>query len=237
MGAVKGVILSSNPETRIVDLTHEIPPQDIEAAAFNLLAAYKSFPAGTIHVAVVDPGVGSTRRGICVVAGNHYFVGPDNGIFSYIYEREPGFRVFELADKSFFAAEVSSTFHGRDVFAPVAAALAAGVHAEELGAEINDVARLEPLGALTFAKRTAKGEAIQGRLIHIDRFGNCVTNITRDQLTPDLIRDGGGLWINGRTISSFRDFFVARGSGKHKAGAKKVRGRRNCFASGAARAF
>src|SRR5678815_3382631 len=126
VGAVKGVILSENPEARIVDLTHDIPSHDIAAAAFTLLAAYKSFPDKTVHVAVVDPGVGSSRRGIVVAAADQLFVGPDNGIFSHVYEREPGYRVFELTNKKYFRSRVSPSFHGRDVFAPVAAALAKG---------------------------------------------------------------------------------------------------------------
>src|SRR2546423_4876621 len=127
VGAMKGVILSINPDARIVDISHEIPPQDIHSAAFNLLACYKDFPAGTIHVAVVDPGVGSNRRGILVECDEQLFVGPDNGLFSWICEREGQFRARELTNDQFFRKPVSPTFHGRDVFAPVAAALAAGI--------------------------------------------------------------------------------------------------------------
>lgn len=185
VGAVKGAILSVNPHAVIVDITHEIPPQDIEAGAFTLLAAYKTFPAGTIHVAVVDPGVGSTRRPIIVSANEQFFVGPDNGLSSYIYDREPSHRIVHVTSERFFRPSVSTTFHGRDVFAPVAAALSNGVALEEFGAEIHDAVRLpsleEPL-----------------RIIHIDRFGNCVTNITRAEKS---------LVINGRTISEFRRFY------------------------------
>src|SRR5947209_5570092 len=115
VGAMKGVILSGNPAIPIVDITHEIPPQDIEAAAFNLLASYRSFPAGTIHVAVVDPGVGSNRRPLLVESAEQFFVGPDNGIFSWICEREADCQPIHLTNEKFFRRPVYPTFHGRDI--------------------------------------------------------------------------------------------------------------------------
>ncbi|HEU4834467.1 MAG TPA: SAM-dependent chlorinase/fluorinase [Pyrinomonadaceae bacterium] len=185
VGAVRGAILSVNPAAVIVDITHEIPPQDVPAGAFTLFAAYKTFPAGTIHVAVVDPGVGSTRRPIIVSANEQFFVGPDNGLFTYIYDREPSHRTFHVTSERFFRPSVSTTFHGRDIFAPVAAALSKGVAVEEFGVEINDGVRLPSLETPL-------------RIIHIDRFGNCVTNITQ------VVK---GLVVNGRTISEFREFY------------------------------
>ena len=191
VGAVKGAILSVNPQAVITDITHEIAPQDIEAGAFTLLACYNTFPAGTIHMAVVDPGVGSTRRPIVVSANEQFFVGPDNGIFSYIYDREPSHRTFHVTAEKYFRPSPSTTFHGRDIFAPVAAALSKGVNPEQLGPQIEDEVRLpallEPL-----------------RIIHIDRFGNCVTNITRDVLNSE---EGASLTINGQTIREFRKFY------------------------------
>ena len=126
VGAVKGAILSVNPRAVIADITHEIPPQDVEAAAFTLLASYQTFPARTIHMAVVDPGVGSARRPIVVRAGEQFFVGPDNGIFTYIYDREPSHQNLSHNSRQILSASPSSTFHGRDIFAPVAAALSKG---------------------------------------------------------------------------------------------------------------
>src|SRR5215207_9279919 len=155
VGAVKGAILSVNPAAVIADITHEIPPQDIAAGAFTLLAAYKTFPAGTIHLTVVDPGVGSARRPIIVSAGEQFFVGPDNGLFSYIYDREPSHRAFHVTSDRYFRPEPSSTFHGRDIFAPIAAALSQGVATEEFGPEITDEVRLPSL-------------EIPTRIIHID---------------------------------------------------------------------
>jgi len=192
VGAVKGAILSINPAAVIVDVTHEIPPQDVAAGAFTLLAAYKTFPARTIHVGVVDPGVGSTRRPIIVSANEQFFVGPDNGLFSYIYDREPSHRVFHVTAERYFRPEPSTTFHGRDILAPVAAALSNGVAVEEFGAEINDAVRLSSLESPL-------------RIIHIDHFGNCVTNITRDRSPSEIV-------VKGRTISEFREFYGA-GSG------------------------
>ena len=187
VGAVKGAILSVNPSAVIVDITHEIPPQDVAAGAFTLLAAYKTFPPRTIHMAVVDPGVGSTRRPIIVSANDQFFVGPDNGLFTYICDREPSHRIIHVTAERFFRRDVSTTFHGRDIFAPVAAALSNGVAVEDFGPEIDDAVRLPSLETPL-------------RIIHIDRFGNCVTNITRD-------RSPGEIVVKGRTIREFRRFY------------------------------
>ena len=202
VAAMKGVILSINPSATIVDLTHEIPPQDISAAAFNLLACYQNFPDGTIHVAVVDPGVGSDRRAILIECADQFFVGPDNGLFNWICEREEVFSARNLTNESFFRRPVSATFHGRDIFAPVAGALSQGVNVAEFGEPLIDIVRLEPLSA-----NAVDADRIEGRIIHIDRFGNCVTNVT----PANLVGGVASSWIiklNGREISSFRSFFA-----------------------------
>lgn len=198
MGAVKGAILSVNPKAVIADITHEIAPQDISAGAFTLLAAYQTFPAGTIHVAVVDPGVGSTRRPIIVSANKQFFVGPDNGLFTYIYDREPEHHVFHVTAEKFFRRDPSSTFHGRDIFAPVAAALSNGVKPGAFGPRINDAIRL----AIPLQPQTLESGEVRARIIHIDRFGNCVTNLTRD-----LVKPNATLVINRKTIREFRNFY------------------------------
>jgi len=195
VGAVKGAILSVNPNVPIVDITHEIPAQDIEAGAFMLLAAHETFPAGTIHVAVVDPGVGSTRRPIVVTANNQFFVGPDNGIFTYVCDRAPSHKTFHVTADKYFRSDPSSTFHGRDIFAPVAAALSTGVAPEQFGPLINDEVRLPSLETPL-------------RIIHIDRFGNCVTNITRERF------EGESLTVDGRTITAFRKFYGEASEGE-----------------------
>lgn len=188
VGAMKGVILSINPQAVIVDITHEIPAQDVAAGAFTLLAAYNAFPEGTVHVAVVDPGVGSARRPIVVRAGSHFFVGPDNGIFTHIYDRNHSFEAFHITSTEYFRHPVSNTFHGRDIFAPVAAALSTGVDPSSLGPRITDPIQLF--------------KSMEPQIIHIDRFGNLITNITRDEF-----EDGTRLLVNGKVISTFRRFF------------------------------
>ena len=202
VGALKGAILSVNEDARIFDLTHDIAPHDIKAAAFTLLAAYKTFPARTIHLAVVDPGVGSARLPVLVCAGDYFFIGPDSGLFSFVIERESPVRVFHLTRGEFFRQPVSATFHGRDLFAPVAGALSKGVRPEELGAEIADAVRLAPL-----APKPLSDGTIEAAIIHIDRFGNCITNLTRSELTDEMIARQARLWINGTEVKSFRRFF------------------------------
>ncbi len=206
VSAMKGVIFSVNPDARLVDITHDILAQDIEAAAFALLAVYSTFPSGTIHVAVVDPGVGSARRAILVETGRQFFVGPDNGIFSYICEREPQSRLFAVTNREYFCAPVSATFHGRDVFAPVAAALSTGIDPSEFGKQITDPVRLASL-----IPEKSKNGTVKARIIHIDRFGNCVTNITPADLTEKMITDGAYLIANGYKVKSFRKFFSEEG--------------------------
>ncbi len=203
VGAMKGAILSVNRDALIIDITHEIPAHDIRAAAFTLSAAHKTFPANTIHVAVVDPGVGSARRPILVVAHNQFFVGPDNGLFSFIFERAEDARVFHLTRDNYFRHPVSATFHGRDVFAPIAGALANGVAPIELGNEISDYVRLDQISPQAFADGR-----IEGAIIHIDRFGNCVTNISARELTPERLARGLRLIVNHHAITSFRRFFA-----------------------------
>ena len=199
VGAVKGAILSVNPAAVMADITHEIPPQDLEAAAFTLLAAYATFPPGTIHVAVVDPGVGSTRRPIIVSAGEHFFVGPDNGIFTYIYDREPAQQTFHVTAEKYFRQPTSTTFHGRDIFGPVAAALSNGVKPKAFGPEITDAVRLDRQ-LLPVVQNNGN---VEGRIIHIDRFGNCITNIIRDLLQDEHAT----LLVKEKPINNFRKFF------------------------------
>jgi S-adenosylmethionine hydrolase len=207
VAAMKGAILSMCADCQIVDLTHDIAPQDIHAAAFTLLAACQSFPSGTIHVAVVDPGVGSARRPVLARCTGQFFVGPDNGIFSYVWERAQPEQVIHIQAQEFFRQPVSATFHGRDIFAPVAAALANGVESSRFGPEISDWVRLESLSPVS----TADG-IIHARIIHIDRFGNCVTNVSKEQVTEEMAAKGAQLSINGREIDSFRTFYAEAGA-------------------------
>jgi len=210
VGAVKGAILSTNPAARIVDITHDIPPHDVEAAAFTLLAAYQSFPPGTIHVAVVDPGVGSKRKALLIKSGGQFFIGPDNGIFSYVARDDVA--VFQLTNTEYFREEISQTFHGRDVFAPVAAALSNGIAPEDLGQKTSDWVRLPAL-----QPRVLRDGRLEGRIIHIDRFGNCVTNITRSEVSEKEIASGARLEVGTKRIDSFKHFYEEEPRRKGKA--------------------
>ena len=176
-GVMKGVILKISPSCQIVDVTHQIFPQDITEASLILGNVYPYFSPGSIHVVVVDPGVGSARRPIALSANGHTFVGPDNGVFTMVYLKEGEKRTFELTNQKYFLTEISSTFHGRDIFAPVAAHLSLGLDPKELGKEIYD-----PTTLPDFTPAVSRTQ-IRGKIIHIDRFGNLITNISRDVFT------------------------------------------------------
>lgn len=174
VSAMKGVILRIHPQAQIVDITHDIPDYDIMGGAYILKSVYENFPEGTIHVAVIDPGVGSDRRGIIVKVKNHFFVGPDNGLFSLIAEGENSEAV-EISNPKFWNPAVSSTFHGRDIFAPVAAHLANGTDIHEFGNKIDGITQL------TWGKPTTGENYIHGIVLHIDKFCNIISNITREE--------------------------------------------------------
>jgi S-adenosylmethionine hydrolase/catechol 2,3-dioxygenase-like lactoylglutathione lyase family enzyme len=195
VGAMKGVILTRSPEAVIVDITHAIPPQDVRAGAFTLSAVYGCFPAGSIHLAVVDPGVGSNRRPVIVEAAGHLFVGPDNGLFSMVLDRVPGSRVRHVTNADYFLPAPSLTFHGRDIFAPVAAALAQGVEPGQLGPVIQDPVRFEFVEC-----ESLRDGVVVGRVIHIDHFGNCVTNFAWEQLEPLFRAQPFCLHVNNHEI-------------------------------------
>jgi S-adenosylmethionine hydrolase len=177
VGQMKGVILGINPDAEIIDITHDISPQNITEGAIVAGLSYEYFPPHTIHIVVVDPGVGSGRRALIVRTEKHLFVGPDNGIFSMIYIREKGsFDVTHITSERFFMKKQSATFHGRDIFAPVAAWLSTGVPVEKFGKTIDDYITL-PL-----KEPSIKPGAIRGEIILIDGFGNASSNITSDLL-------------------------------------------------------
>jgi S-adenosylmethionine hydrolase len=193
VGIMKGVLLSICPSARLVDLTHEIPAHDILAGGLALEAATPFFPAATVHLAVVDPGVGSARRPIAVRAGGHYLVGPDNGLFTFALDRE-GWTAVSLAAPEYRRAEVSRTFLGRDVFAPAAAHQAAGVPLERLGPALADPVRLRCPGC-----RLEAG-ALVGEVIDVDRFGNLVTSIPAARLAEILGPGAVTLELAGRRV-------------------------------------
>jgi S-adenosylmethionine hydrolase len=170
---MKGVILSVNPAARIIDISHHVTPGAISQAAQISQEAYPYFPDGTIHVAVVDPGVGTDRRPIVLVARSHFFVGPDNGIFSPIIEACQEAEVIHLSKTRYFLQHVSDTFHGRDIFAPVAGHLSQGVDPFDMGPVIYDPIHLK------FPASYRKGGSLYGRIVQVDHFGNLITNIRR----------------------------------------------------------
>lgn len=177
VGVMKGVMAQINPQLTAVDLTHQIPPQNIAAASFCLMNAYPYFPQGTVYLAVVDPGVGSSRRAIAVQFSQGFLVGPDNGIFTGILTQSPPIAAIELTNTNYWRTpKPSKTFHGRDIFAPVAAQLARGVPLPELGRAINP----ETLITINIDKCLPGANSILGSIQYIDNFGNLISNIPGD---------------------------------------------------------
>ena len=210
VGVMKGVIYGINPRACIVDLSHDIPPQDIAAAAYVLRRAYTYFPRGTVHVAVVDPGVGTERRAIAVETGDGFFVAPDNGVLTYVLQelrdRRAKVRIVNLTNSAYWLPSVSHVFHGRDVFAPVAAHLSLGVDIALLGEEIQDPHMLPPLHLEIDSGR------ITGQVAHIDHFGNLLTSIPQATLTS--LANRVSIRVAGRHIDGLRNTFPDGRSGE-----------------------
>lgn len=193
--SMKGVILGIAPRVQIVDVTHEIPSQDIRAGAFVLAAAAPTFPKGTIHVAVVDPGVGSRRKAIAVKTPGHVFIGPDNGLLSLALRDEKPMEIRALENERLYRNPVSHTFHGRDVFAPVAAHLARGVKFSELGPRLKTMQTIQ----IPEPVKTARG--VRGEVVYIDHFGNLITNIPAKSLSRDITVRLGRYRVRGTATS------------------------------------
>lgn len=174
-GIMRGAVLSTNPRATVVDITHGIPAHDIMTAAFTFANAYGFFPAGTVHAAVVDPGVGGVRKNIAVMTDRYFFVGPDNGILSIALAREGTVGIREIANPAFIRDIISNTFHGRDVFAPCAGMLSAGSAFENIGPLLTDYRKL------TYPQPVIERDTLTGEVLVIDSFGNMVTNITETQ--------------------------------------------------------
>ena len=171
MGVMKGVMLSVNGNVRPVDITHCIESHDIRAASFVIGNSYRYFPEKTVHLVVVDPGVGSARRPLALLADGHFFVGPDNGVFSSVIRSCEGFSAREIKNRDYFLKDVSSTFHGRDIFSPVAAHLSLGVPFSEIGPQVRDPEILPD------EQCSVNGTEIRGTVVYTDKFGNLVTSI------------------------------------------------------------
>lgn len=194
VGEMKGVILTLNPKAVIIDLTHEISKFHITMGAFTLASAAPYFPKGTIHLAVVDPGVGTKRRAIIIKTKQGYFVGPDNGLLLLAAENQAIQHIYEITNPKFMLKGTSSTFHGRDVFAPAAAYLAKGVKPEKFGPEILEPVRPE------FVLVKHKDGSVFGRVLHVDSFGNIITNINKIEAAQIGIKEAVNLKISNQEL-------------------------------------
>ena len=182
VGIMKGVISQINSDISIIDLTHDLPPQDIAAGSFALISAYNFFPDNTVHLAVIDPGVGSSRRGVAIEFDGGFLVGADNGLFSNLLSQTPAKKAVSLDNPQYWRSQSSSsTFHGRDIFAPIAAHLASGIEIEKLGTKIE----LESLISSDFPSVKVEGDKFIGQVKYIDRFGNLITNISASDFSED----------------------------------------------------
>ena len=184
VGTLQGVILKINPEATIVDITHNVAPFDLLDGALAIGSAYSYFPARTIHVVVIDPGVGTERRPLLVSADNQYFVAPDNGVLSLIYERDPSAVVRHATAEHYYLQPVSKTFHGRDVFAPIAAWLTKGWQTASMGEEITDYKKF------AMPKPKASDGVVKGIVMRVDGFGNLITNFRVEDLPESALTNG-----------------------------------------------
>jgi len=217
VGVMKGVMLSIAPGVRLVDLSHEVPPQDVRRAAFVLYTAVPFFPPDTVHLAVVDPGVGTDRRAIAVQVPQGFLVGPDNGLFTYVLAEAEEWRAVELRDPAYRLPQVSGTFHGRDIFAPAAAHLARGVPMERLGPPVPDPVLL-PLPRLE-----VREDRLEGEVLYIDRFGNVVTSIGR------LRWAGNGLVLDAAFRRAAPPLRLAAAGAVVKVGGRTIQGVRRTY--------
>jgi S-adenosylmethionine hydrolase len=202
VGVMKAVIFKINPRARIVDICHEVKPQDITGAAFLLASSFKYFSPGTVHLAVVDPGVGTKRKKILVKTKNYFFVGPDNGILSLALKDEPPVKIIEITNKRYFLKAVSNTFHGRDIFAPVSAHVSRGVDILKLGKPT------EHFKTLKFPSLESSGRRLIGEVIYIDRFGNLISNISKESFLSFIKDKKFKMEIKGQTVNKLSQSYA-----------------------------
>ena len=206
VGIMKGVIAGINPQARIIDLSHGVAPQDIMGAALILRHSVNHFPRGSIHVAVVDPGVGGARRPILIEAAGNYFIGPDNGVLSLALGNKEPARIIYLSNANYHRHPVSATFHGRDIFAPVAAHIALGVDVTAFGEPVQDFTRIAWPGI------TKSSAGLHGEIVYIDGFGNLFTNVTEREL-EDLPVDKLAISVGDVVIQGLTAYYSAGGKG------------------------
>ncbi len=203
VGAMKGVILNINPAARIVDINHHVTPFDVLDGALSIANSYRYFPPRTIHVVIVDPGVGTQRRPLLVSGEKQYFIAPDNGILSIIFERE-ACAVRHITAEHYFLSPISPTFHGRDIFAPVAASLSKTWQTEPFGEEITDHVRF------TMPKAKTAGNLVNGIVLRADAFGNLMTNLTAEDVPPAAIESGAiKLSVGGKEVRKLAQTFAS----------------------------
>lgn len=209
VGQVKGAILKYNISVRIIDICHSIPAHDILTAAVTIRTSYNYFPKGSIHLVIVDPGVGSQRRVLAATAGKHLFITPDNGVLSLLFKDNMIQTIHRVENASLFPSEISSTFHGRDIMAPVAAAVAGGMSLDKVGpaTTINSCTHLKLPEPIT------SGTGIEGQVLHVDRFGNIRTNITTADLSQFQPASFSGIKIKGHTINNISNTYSDSPSG------------------------
>ena len=209
VGAMKGVMLKILPELSIVDISHQVIPCDILDGALTIGMAYKYFPPNTIHVVVVDPGVGSPRRPILVTGDQHFFIAPDNGVLSMIYDKEESFTVRHITSDHYFLRPMSNTFHGRDLFAPVAAWLAKNQQPMSFGEEVMDPVRF------TLPRPRAADGKVKGVILKVDNFGNLVTNIPPDLIPQAFLPDGRyKISVGGKDVPKVMNTYGEGGPGE-----------------------
>jgi S-adenosylmethionine hydrolase len=205
---MKGVILSVHPQAQIIDITHSVPPQNIRRGALALEQATPRFPADSIHVAVVDPGVGTARKIVYAAIDQRHYIAPDNGLLGLVARRCAPSQIVELTNRSFWRETVSHTFHGRDIMAPVAAHLARGVSPSSLGAPLSQLTPLD------WPEAVVEDDHIIGEIIAIDAFGNLITNIGRDLLPRLAAQQTIDVSCRGRTVQGLVDTYGDRPAGE-----------------------
>jgi S-adenosylmethionine hydrolase len=207
VGTLRGVIAWINSQANVVDITHQIAAGDVRAGAFALMASYRFFPYQTIHIAVIDPGVGGSRAALLVQTSEYYFVGPDNGVLSWALRQEKIQAIHRLENEKFFLKPVSQTFHGRDIFAPVAAHLSKGTSLDRFGPQQEGLVRL-PWPEVKRARREAQGE-----ILYVDRFGNAITNL-HEELLAGFERKRCRIAVRGKPVAAIHRSYEAAGPGK-----------------------
>lgn len=207
VGTMKGVALGICPDLTLVDISHDVPPHDVRAAARQLAASYRYFPAGTVFLVVVDPGVGSARRGLAVETADHRFVAPDNGVLSAVLDETPARRVIELTERKFARPTISRTFEGRDRFAPAAAWLARGAAITALGRSASAPLRL------AWPQVVERPDGVDGEVELVDRFGNLITNVGRDVVERFLRAGALDITVAGHPVPRLAATYADVGAG------------------------